>query len=285
MEKLQHSAHIDWLSLVIRTKPLDPGYHPKDLPLRIRKAILNELGKEIVDAMIVTPVQRQHGRAPYRWGWTDEISKVTIWAGGDVDHFTIEIPGQACEHFRRLNLEELMLRRGHTLASRVDIAIDIQTGLTPIEIVDMRDMGRNTTSSTLNSTSGQTCYIGSMSSEHYARVYRYNEPHPRSHLLRVEAVSRRHRAKKLCQAIVDGGLHSTLATLWKETGLPGILDFDNADMALSLNADRPERDGKNTVMWLSRQAAPAFRRMVQEGHIKDAEKFLREVFLGEELAE
>lgn len=281
----QHEAKIDWLTFVLRVPPHDDMYTPTSPPPAAHKAIRAEFGSVVDEMLFQTVSPMKHGRAPYRWGWRDEISRAVLWYGGAADHMTIEFSGQACEALRRCGILNDMLQRGSSLLTRVDVAIDMVSELTPIELVAMREKGRTKTSSTMESSTGVTCYVGSMNSEHYARVYRYKEPHPRSHLLRAEFVSRRARAKNLGAHIAEHGLDSVLSTLWSDAGMPGILDFNNEDMKITLNEARPEREGKNTVAWLIKQAAPAFQRMLREGYIENGEQFLRKVFLGEEFAE
>lgn len=281
----QFSAKIDWLSLVVRTPKNDDTYTPAGIPPAARKSITAELNQEIAGMVIDGGAALTHGRAPYRWGYKSDLSKATIWHGGQAEHLTIEFPGASCDWIRMLNIEPQMLACGTGNASRVDIAIDIECDLTPIQLTDSMDNGRIKTRSVMESGSGTTVYLGSMKSEHYARVYRYNDPHPRAGLLRVEFVARRNRAKTVCEAILEHGIYSLLKQLWDEVGLPNVLEFDLDNAKVSLNEDRPERDGKNTVSWLIKQAAPAFKRLVREGHISNSEQFLREYFLGMEIAD
>jgi len=274
------SAKIDWLSLVIRTPSNDDVYTPISIPPAARKSISSELGAEIAGMVVDGGAALTHGRAPYRWGYKSDISKATIWHGGAAEHLTVEFPGASCDWFRMLNIEKQMLACGTGNSSRIDIALDIDCALTPIQLTDGLDNGRIKTRSVMESSSGTTVYLGSMKSEHYARVYRYNDPHPRAGLLRVEFVARRNRAKSVCEAVLEHGIYALLKQLWDEVGLPNVLEFDLDNAKVNLNEDRPEREGKNTVSWLVKQAAPAFRRLVREGHISNPEEFLREYFLG-----
>lgn len=279
------SAHLDWLTLVVQTVPNNDPYTPTQIPLKHRKHIGEELGSEVANLMLADAQAMKFGRAPYRWGFKSEISKVVCFAGGEAPHLSIELSGQSCEWARMLGIEHQLLQAAVGLGSRADIAVDTNLICTPIELADMVHGGRTKTKSVMQSSSGTTVYLGSQKSEHYARIYRYNDPHPRANLLRVEFVQRRERCKATCEALAEHGMNTVVKTLWEEAGLPDLLDFDTAQTLINLNSDRPERDGKNTVSWLAKQAAPAFRRMVKEGHITDAEKFLREYFLNEEFSE
>lgn len=277
---LQYSAKIDWLSFVIRTPSNDEPEQPRVVPHGMMKSLRAEFGDDIIDTLFVNPTPMLHGRAPYRWGYNTEISKTTLFCGGEPDHMTWEFSGQACEIARRASLEPDLLLRGANLCTRIDKAVDIATAMTPQELVAMCSVKRAKTRSEMTSQSGTTVYIGSMKSEHYARIYRYNDPHPRAGLLRIEFVARRERAKNEAAVIEEHGIGSILKYLWDELGLPEILDFEASAVPVSLNDARPERDGKNTVSWLIKQAAPAFKRMLAEGHIANGEEFLREFFLG-----
>lgn len=282
---IQFSAKIDWLSLVVRTPKNDDTYTPVSVPRSARKSIESELGNPIAGYVIDGGAALTHGRAPYRWGYKSELSKATIWHGGQAEHLTIEFPGQSCDWARMLNIERELLICGTGNASRIDIALDLECDSTPMQLTDGLDNGRIKTRSVMESSSGTTVYLGSMKSEHYARIYRYNDPHPRAGLLRVEFVARRNRAKAVCENILEHGTNALLRQLWDEVGLPPLLDFDLDTPVVSLNEARPERDGKNTVSWLIKQAAPAFKRLVREGHIANSEQFLREYFLQMDIAD
>lgn len=277
------SAKVDWLSLVVRTPKNDDTYTPSALPPAAMKSLAAEVGKENADMIMGNQIALMHGRAPYRWGFKSELSKATAWYGGQAEHMTIELPGQSCEWLRLLNIENQLLVAGAGCASRIDVAIDVDTMFTPIQLTDMSTSSRIKTRSVMESSSGTTVYLGSYKSEHYARVYRYNAPHPRERLLRVEFVARRDRAKAVCEAVAKKGIHALLKQLWDEVGLPDVVEFDLDNEKAVLNGARPEREGKSTISWLVKQAAPAFQRLVREGHIENSEQFLRNYFMGEDI--
>ena len=273
------SAHLDWLSFVIRCPVADDIYTPSAIPPGAIRAIAAEFGRETTSLLFNNAPSLRRGRAPYRWGFKDEQSKAVCWYGGRSDHLTVELPGQSCDWARRLSLEGDLITMGRGLCSRIDIAVDLQSILSPFELTREIIPGRTKSRSDMTSSSGETVYLGSQKSEHYARVYRYRAPHPRSDLLRVEFVARRDRAKAVLEAVDDYGVMGIVRQLWEELQLPNQIDFEEENQNLPLNAARPERGGQNTISWLINQAAPAFNRMIKEGHIVDGEKFLKQYFL------
>jgi len=129
------------------------------------------------------------------------------------------------------------------------------------------------------SETGETCYVGSQKSDRYARVYRYNEPHPRAHLLRIEHVFRKDYAKLVAKQCVNADVADVAAAAGKAFGwahpvwdVQAIQDCD-----ISLVGER--RDDGKTVYWLVNSCAPAFKRLVETGGINDAEAFLTRYFL------
>ena len=277
------SACLDWLTLVVRTVPNTDPYTPTKLPLKHEKHIGEELGSEITNLMLADAVAMKFGRAPYRWGFKSELSKVVVFAGGEAPHLSVELSGQSCQWARMLGIENQLLLAAIGLGTRADFAVDTNLLCTPVELADMVNGGRTKTKSVIQSSTGETVYLGSQKSEHYARIYRYADPHPRANMLRIEFVQRRERCKAACQALANSGIESLVKSLWEEAGLPDLVDFGDVTFVESLNKSRPERDGKNTVSWLVKQAAPAFQRMVREGHISNSEQFLRQYFLNEDI--
>jgi len=220
-----------------------------------------------------------YGRAPYAEGFSDRSHGFTIWAGSALPHFCIEISGQGCGYLYQLVEIDYMLMRGAEFLSRIDVAIDLEWDLIPEKFAERREGGRARTHANMKSQNGDTVYIGSMHSEHYCRVYRYAEPHPRAHLLRVEFVNRRQRAKVVGGQILLYGIESVARAMWEEAGFTDSIDSWTKVEPSDLSTFRPERNIGGTMRWLITQCAPAFKRLVQEGFISNPEQFLQSYFL------
>ncbi len=223
--------------------------------------------------------KQERSRAPYTDAWVQVSQGVTLFASPNLTHACIEISGQGCEQMLRNGNFEAVLVCCKGRVTRIDIACDIETTVSPSEFVAVLKHDRMRTSGNVISSTGETCYVGSQKSERYARVYRYNEPHPRSHLLRVEHVFRKAYAKKVAEQIaVSGieevGLASGLAFGWAHgVWQPSVVDSPD----ISITKERG--NSGNTVFWLVNSCAPAFKRLVQNGGITDPEAFINRYFL------
>jgi len=113
------------------------------------------------------------------------------------------------------------------------------------------------------------------------RIYRYNPPHPRSELLRVEFVFRRGLAKDTCRAIVEtGDFGDVVARLGNTYG------FTHPDWQPPMKTDEKmrvpivKRETEGTIRWLYSQVAPAIRRCLQDGSL-DMQHYIDWVYDGE----
>lgn len=277
----RYSVKIDWLSIVLPIVPLGEGSEFSHNSEALASTIRREIGENLADRLFSNLHILDYGRAPYSHGWKDDTRGVTIWAGGIAPHFTIELSGKGMDYLREIEGEERYLACLSKFASRVDVALDLDQGVQPEEFLKLRKGGKQLTNANLSSPSGNTCYVGSMHSERYLRVYRYNSPHPRSHLLRLEMVARRAYAKQACAQIIDVGLDAVAKTMLEEFGFVDLIDFEENVPSANLSIFRPERNMGKTLRWLITAAAPAFQRLVREGTIPNPEEFLMRYFLPE----
>lgn len=226
--------------------------------------------------------KQERSRAPYMDAWVQVGSGITLFASPNLTHACVEISGQGCERQLVDGTLNEVLAACKERVTRIDIAVDIETEVTPNEFVAKVNHERMRTSGHVLSDTGETCYVGSQKSERYARVYRYNAPHPRSNLLRVEHVYRKDYAKKVASELTNTSVENIAESSGKAFGWShkvwqtGILD--SADISVVR-----ERGGSGTtIFWLCNSVAPAFRRLVQSGSIVDPEAFIRQYFLSEE---
>jgi hypothetical protein len=277
----RYSVQLDWLSIVLPIMPVGEGSGEGYPSEAIARAIGHQIGEGMASAIFSEIQPLGYGRAPYTAGWKDDTKGVTVWAGGSCPHFCIEFSGKGLAYLRWANQEYAILEGFSSFFSRVDIAIDLEQGVSPQEFMKYRKGGRQLTNANLSSPSGDTCYIGSMHSERYMRVYRYSAPHPRSHLLRLEMVFRRAYAKQVGSQILALGLDAVAKTGLEEFGFGGLVDFEENTPEADLSIYRPERNGGKTLRWIITQVAPAFKKLVKEGIIPNPEEFLWRYFMPE----
>lgn len=223
----------------------------------------------------------ERSRAPYTDSWMLEGAGIRLFASPNLTHACIEISGEGCERLLEMGKLETVLDRVADRVTRIDVACDIETDTKPDEFVAKTSHERMRASGYQKSETGETAYVGSQKSDRYARVYRYYEPHPRAHLLRVEHVFRRDYAKVVARSITE---HSSSAVAKAAGNAFGWSHSDwrpdsREDVDISVVA--AERKMGKTVFWLVGTVAPSFRRLCREGIIKDPAAFIARYFLAE----
>lgn len=272
------SIKIDWYTFSFETVPA-----PQD---QDRMFILGDGLCAILSAQTIIAMRPWkweplgYGRAPYTEGYTVKGTGITIWANPALKHATFEASGRGCEELRDAQILDDIIRETAHRATRIDIAVDISTATTPTQFVGAGVTGRMKTRSYLTSAAGDTVYIGSQKSDCYARVYRYNPPHPRADKLRVEHVHRREKAKDMAARWAIAGAEACKSSLW-DTYRWKHSDWTHTSVIdpLRRNLVSDARSASGTIRWLVGQAAPAFRRLVADGSIPDPETFIAEYFL------
>jgi len=276
-------THIDWITFTMAMiYPTMQGedYDAAELYANtIMSSFEREVGRELVSVAFGGEwTQQERSRAPYTDAWTQNRG-VTLFASPNLTHCCVEISGSGCEELIKVGLMNELLERVHKRVTRIDIACDIETSTRPPEFVWHMVGKRMQSQGYQKSSTGETCYVGSQKSDRYARIYRYEEPHPRSHLLRVEHVFRKSYAKATAKACLDYGLEGVAKACQKAFGW-GSAEFNPSQAsAAPIASVKHERGGGGTVSWLVKQAAPAFRRLVEDGTIPDPQAFLAAYFL------
>lgn len=238
-------------------------------------AAVSELGDGYSEhlGMVLAPIAGK-GRAPYSHSFSWHDNGLTMFVHPTLPHALIEISGKGCERIFSLFSIAEILQPIQPRITRLDVACDMNTITHPIPFCAKREEGRFTSRSEVVSDSGETVYIGSKSSNRYARVYRYNPPHERSHLLRCEFVVKAEDARSTAQTIIDEGLDCVVQKLGE---IFGWLHPDwtiQSDCEADLAAWRPERREGKTMFWLADTVAPLLVRLHNEGVI-DATAWMR----------
>lgn len=274
-------THIDWLSFTIPMVYNTSG--DGDYASAIKAGFLYLFEADLAsDVLGGTWRKSEKSRAPYMDAWMDREKGISLFASPNLSHATVEISGSGCETLILSGTIERLLRGCVDRITRIDVACDIETDTAPVSFVAELSHERMRSNGTINSDTGQTCYVGSKQSDRFARVYRYYEPHPRSHLLRVEHVFRREYAKQVARAIVansisEVGVSCGAAFGWKHR------DWNvAADLAPDISITSPEKNAGKTISWLVRSVAPAIQRLVADGTIRDPVAFFETYFMPKE---
>jgi len=274
-------THIDWLTF---TMPMIYGDESDEAyALAIQAGFMDMFEADLVQGAFGgnwTPTERS--RAPYKHTWIDVLGGISLYASPNLVHCCIEISGQGCERLIEKGIMVRVLERCAQRITRIDIAVDIETDTKPSDFVEEVSHERMRASGRQSSETGETCYVGSKKSDRYARVYRYFAPHPRSHLLRIEHVFRRKYAKSVAKAILGTSLTAAAAAAGKAFGWTHSDWNVDAQEIADISITAPERNAGGTITWLVRSVAPAIRRLIADGTIRDPEAFFNAYFLPEE---
>lgn len=270
---------VDWLSIVV---PLPGDTVPRSLPIgSVNMVVVAKAGAAFLETVFTGEGwQSRGGRRPYSDGYANDGRGIYVWGGGH-PNVCIEFTGAGCQYLRDTDSLSTALSAFTGHITRLDIAIDSETDVRPIDFAKDRVEGRIKSFGTQKSESGETCYIGSKSSEQYARVYRYEPPHPRAKYLRIETVSRKHYANAAAQSILENGISYAAQQTMNRYQFNQIEDIDTVDG--NLPAPYRDRTLSKTEAWLIKQAAPAFRKLVDAGEIEDPWVWLFEHFWTEDM--
>lgn len=227
-------------------------------------------------------VERERSRAPYTDAWELADAGITLFASQTLSHCCVEISGSGCERLINMGAINAVLLAIHDRCTRIDIATDIKTEITPMEFVSNVSHERMRASGNQKSETGETCYVGSQKSDRFSRIYRYSAPHPRSNLLRVETVFRRENAKAVARACIDSDMGSIAREAGKAFGWAHPVWKPDMAQHADISIISPNRKGGQTIHWLISACAPAFKRLVKDGVIRDPEAFIRQYFTNED---
>jgi len=278
-------THIDWLTFTMtpRYGTYDASNMSvgEDYATAIEHAWIETFDTEtLANAFGGQWEKQEKSRAPYSDAWTQKNLGITLYAGISLTHCCVEISGSGCEILIEKNLLESILTAVVDRITRIDIACDIETKISPVEFVAVTRHARMRSSGHQLSASGETCYVGSRKSERYARVYRYFAPHPRAAYLRVEHVFRSDHAVDAGYTILAAGLDNVACAAGESFGWAHDTWKPDCTEEVELSIVKAERTTGSTVYWLMKQVAPAFKRLCAEGVIVDPEKFCRDYFIG-----
>jgi len=277
-------THIDWLTFTMTMRYNSQLSDDRELSQVYADTMEQTWLATFPAALLATAFggewdKQERSRAPYTDAWNLKDAGITLFASPSLSHCCVEISGSGCERLISLGVIDPVLQCVHERVTRIDIASDIECNTRPPEFVSITSHERMRASGYQKSDSGETCYVGSQKSDRYARVYRYNDPHPRAHLLRIEHVFRRDYAKKVAGECLSADLASIADAAGRAFGWAHSDWKTGGNVDLDLSIVSPERNAGKTIYWLVNSVAPAFRRLCEDGTIRDPEAFIREYFL------
>lgn len=214
-----------------------------------------------------------NGRRHYTACYRSPDNGTSIWVNPRVDHILIEMTGRACTTLERYEHANAFLDAIKSRLTRLDVAADMLTDTTPTDFLAERETGRFKAHAFKTSASGTTHYIGSETSSRFMKCYRYNPPHERAHLLRVEFTLRDENAENTARSLLSDGISAVTKALGTAFGLKhDDWQPDAVDEAI-LEVWRPERGQGKTVFWLNDTIAPLLLKLHHAGTIDIYEWF------------
>lgn len=265
---------IDWLSFTLPFETLTGSGFEILLFESVLQSIDTYCGAEIDFIAQATDFVHGKGRAPYTDTWHSDMIGITLFARAGSPHMLIELSGKGCQAAQAAGVLEAWITRHGDTATRLDVAVDFPTNIRPLAFAEKRDNQRFKSGGHMHSERGETVYVGSRTSDRYARVYRYDPPHPRADLLRVEMVFRKDQAKSACRLMAAEGLRHLAAVAGSTFGWTHDLWPDDFKEAEALPVERTETHQGKTVHWLFKQVLPACEKVIRAGEREHIEHFL-----------
>lgn len=270
---------LDWLSF---TLPVDTSSiaTAHELPRAVWRSV-DGVDLRLGDALgLETESVPTKTRAPYAVAWHFPDAHMTVFASSKLSHCLFEFSGRGVDRLDRFGNLSFVIASVIDRITRIDIATDILTDVRPLDFAPLRDVKRFKTHSEFVSPSGETCYVGSRTSDRYARVYRYNPPHDRARFLRVETSCKGPTAKIVASHVLSSSLTAVAESLGKVFGWSHPVWSVDVSNVEAMKAYRPERHIGKTEYWLNNQVAPVLKRLHRE-NILDVQEWLNEYVLGD----
>jgi len=194
-----------------------------------------------------------------------EVSGVALSFGTINAHVFVELSGRSCVNFDAIDQLLPLVSATHERCSRIDFAVDIETTTDPEEFSASRKGTAFKSNGTIVSPSGKTCYLGSRKSERMARIYRYNKPHPRAHLLRVEAEYKADAAKVAAKHLSETSVREACLDAHAPFGWTHTIWGDETGEGTKVPYKAYSPSNASTVRWLYGDVIAALRKAVETG--------------------
>lgn len=263
-----------WLNWTIVNDPLK-AQATTNVRQHLRDTVWDEMAYLGLKLLNSSALERTGGQKPYPIGYRVPKTGLKLFFHPKLEHALFSASGSACEKLHQAGLLDLVIEGMAERVTRIDLALDIKADITPKKFLAHGVTGRIRSTASFNSEDGLTEYLGSRASDRMVRVYRYHPPHIRHEWLRIEFEF----GGKLAKAIAKAHRRASTAQIlqWQVDKMQfAFLDAVTlSDNPYPVTNWEPERAAHKTERWLRVQAAPAFRRLVDEGVISDPDEWIR----------
>jgi len=270
---------IDYYAYTIPTEsPFIEGmfYDQQETVLNIFRTSLpvNEHSHKFVDGW-----QHEHIHKHYQHRLRHTATDVCLSYGRKNAHVYVEFAGKACNALESIDILLLIILGTNPRCSRIDFAVDVECQISPAVFISQRHNKSFKSSGNKYSPTGGTEYIGGRTSDRMARVYRYNEPHPRHKLLRVEAEFKGDAAKATAKFLSETDVQTACLSAhqifgWKHE----VWQPDQANISkVPYKSYSPST--ASTIEWLYGDVVTALRKAIRKDII-DFEDWLKYVRQG-----
>lgn len=202
---------------------------------------------------------------------------ITIFWRDTLPYSLVEITGTGMSKIRKQKLVKNFIELYANWLTRIDVTRDIDTDADPRDFARLRDDKKFKSYDEKVENKGITYYVGSRTSERYACVYRYAEPHPRAGLLRVEHRLKGDYAKRAAAELVKDGLSTYIARLGNTFGWSHPAWSLNPAVGKASAVPRDTRQGK-TERWLLTSVLPAIKNIIKSGGDEFVDYFLEQCY-------
>lgn len=275
---------IDWASFTV------PIFYTEQPPMRhamvVRtKKVLENLASEMPTIFAISAAiwNQTTPQRPYTMAWVCPDLGIRLNADPRRKEALIVFNGAACEQIRKMGTvaQNEVLRQVQQSGTRLDLATDIESNA-EIKAIEAAGWAKRIVSTAyISSYSGQTLYIGSRKSEAFCRVYRYNPPHPRASLIRVEFELKKSRAKTVAElARIEGVALATRSVAARFEIQHATVEHVFTGSTRPIKTEATERIQAKTEHWLLTQCVPAFIRLCEDGTIDDPRAWVNRNMLG-----
>lgn len=258
-------AHkIDWISLTLPLDSIVSRDFDRDLPA-LRPGV-HDLYPHVSDWISSFPdLTERGGNRIFDRGYHSSAGGFSIFQRAGRPFSLIEFTGKGVDELRSAGVLKNIVKQYHERFTRLDMAVDFETDVTPRAFATCRRGKRFEHYNDIHSETGDTYYVGSQNSERFCRVYRYNEPHPRSHLLRVEFVMKSEFAKNFGYMLTQKKVSPLVDSLMQTFGFEHPL-AQRSETTKKIRSV-PRAGGKGgTERWLFSQVLPACEKLIREGN-------------------
>lgn len=242
--------------------------------------IFDEMFPELSATIAEYGYEFGNGRRPYSLSIRSQ--GITLFCRPTTEWMLCEISGQGCKLLRERDALIPTIARSHERCTRVDLALDIFAG-NENKVSEFINAGYSKafkTKADIVSGTGSSHYIGSRTSMRMCRVYQYNPPHPRHKNMRIEFEIKKELAKKVAGGLIHNSVSDEFFMQARDYKFKSKLMPDEvSNKYVAMDTIVNKKPQNSTLLWIIKQVAPAFKRLVADGTIENPYSFIKKYFL------